>query len=234
MAIALAPVSEIITAAMSDLGFVRTAQRVPVLDAINRTERFLANLGSMLYLDRRTTLALNTADNDTAAPDDYGYGKNAKIIDPRSTLNNPELSYLPPGEFDQIGNSPTGNAIETNRPAYWTFSFVGASPAKMIVFAPSNTTGGTITYTFQYQRRVELLADSGSSFSLVPPGWEMTLLLDSAVWLIKDHLHWPISQRFEDRLDGQMAAFLSEQMVSKPDAGTQADIGIRRALRGAR
>ena len=234
MPLALAPVSEIITAAMSDLGFVRTAQRATVLDALNRTERFLANLGSMLYLDRRTTLALTTADGDVAAPDDYAYGKRAAIIDPRAALDLRELTYLPPGEFDLIGASPGGNVIDTTRPSYWTFSFVGASPAKMIVFAPSNTSGSTITYTFQYQRRVDLLTDSGASFSLVPAGWEMTLLLDSAVWLIKDHLHWPISQRFEDRLDGQVAAFLSEQMVSKPDAGTQSDIGLRRQLRGAR
>lgn len=233
MTIALAPVSEIIAAAMLDLGFVRTAQRVTVLDALNRTERFLANLGSMLYLERRTTLALATADNDTAAPDDYAYGKKAVIVDPRAALDSRELTYLPPGEFDTIGQSPTGNTIDTSRPSYWTFTFTTATPTKMIVFAPSNTTGSTITYTFQYQRRVELLTDSGA-FSLVPPGWEMTLLLDCAVWLIKDKLHWPVSQRFEERLDSQMAAFLSEQMVAKPDAGTDADISLRRALRGAR
>lgn len=200
-------------------GSADAAKRLIVLDALNKSEKFIAQQGSFLYLSKRSTINLLSATSSVASPADYDYGKAAAIIGDLGPL---EFKRL--GEFDAVilRTSSTGYSIRNDRPSFWTFAF--SAGVATIFFGPANTSGGTIAYTFTYQRTVVDLLDNSVSVSLLPEGYEQTILVDRAEWLIKDKLAAPMSPTFVQSITEGLQQFYGSQRTNKPEAITDPEI----------
>lgn len=186
--------------------------RTRALTELNRAHRWIAQQGSFLYLSKRSSLTVLSAASSAAAPADYDYGKAAALVGESGIIEYREL-----GVFDAVGLRTGGNVFRGNRPAYWTFAMATTTPT--IFVKPANTTGGNITYTFTYQRRVDALVD-GAGTTALPEGYEDTILLDRAELVAKRLLGIPVTQRFEQELQEQIGTFFSAQRTTKPEAHT--------------
>lgn len=194
-----------------------SAKRAIALEALNVSEKYISQQGSFLYLSKRSSLSVNSGASSAAAPADFDYGKAATLVGDAGPLE-----YLPLGDFDAAAVRAAGNLVRTDRPGYWTFAFSGTTAT--IFVKPTNGTGSSLSLTFVYQKFVADLADTGSSFSLLPEGVEKTLLLDRAEWWLKDKLGIPMRPKFIADLEDQLQAFYNAQRATKPEAQTDPEI----------
>lgn len=196
--------------------------RAQLLRQLNNSERWISQQGSFLYLQQRVTLALAHLATTVAAPTNPQLDslKTATIAGDYGPL-----VYYPTGEFDEMAMDQT-NAIRTTQPSSWTLAMSGT--VLTIFFDRQNQSGGLITYTFAYQRTPIDLVDLNSSFSLLPEGYERTLLMDRAEREIKRILRIPIEPWKLSEFEESMQAFASSQRTTKPEATTDAEIAAKK------
>lgn len=167
-------VATLITDLCTRMGWSSTdsTARADALRQLNIEERRISQPYSMLYLqvvDTTSVALANTASSVTLPTCDFG--KPLTIVG----LQFREIDALHEADDDTYGD------YQSTRPGFWSVANTTATPpVPTIYFSRANTTGSTITYTSIYQRIVAALTDSSSSFSVLPEGYEDTLLLDSA------------------------------------------------------
>lgn len=201
------------------------AHRAKCLLALNNQEKAISQRGSLSYLSVRTTLPLANNLQKLAVPTNPNFDpvKAAAISDDIGPL-----TFLPIGDFDLVPLDTGYLVTRINRPGYWTVARDGAG-GLTIFFDVMNTTGNTINFNFTYQQTVLTLADATNSFSLLPLGYENTLLLDAAEIELKRILHIPIQQWKLDGHSADMEHFYAANRTEKPEAKTDEDITDQKA-----
>lgn len=196
------------------------AHRAKCLLALNNQEKTISQRGSWEYLSVRTTLGLNNGVQKLVVPSSPQFDplKAAAIADDLGPL-----TYLPVGDFDSIPLDTAYLIVRTNRPGYWTLARDGAS-GLTIFFDKANTIGSTITFNITYQQTVLALTDANNSFSLLPEGYEKTILLDAAELELKRILRIPIPQWKLEDFKEAMQMFYAANRTTKPEAKTDEDI----------
>lgn len=207
-------IAALITEGCSRLGLdtVTAGHRARVLAALNEAERFISQPGSFLYLQKKYSVTLNSAASSVPLPTspaiDFGKSMSLRIIGEPGYM-----TYVSPDRFMTKAGA-SFYALRNDRPAAWTL-MRDASQVLTIYVDPANTTGGNLTLELTAQMAVTALVDSGSNFSLLPDGYELTLLLGRAVAQVKWQLDRPDWKPKQDETDQLLQLFHAGQRVSK-------------------
>jgi hypothetical protein len=211
---------------ITQVGFNVTAntadqERVDCLNALNWAEQELAQAEALKYLERRAALTLNSGASTVAVPAGVDFGKDIYI---ENSTGDGIIPILPARKFAAM-SAPTYDRI-TQTPSGATIAADSGTDALTIYFKPANTSGGNLALTLVYQKIPAALTDSNVSNSLLPEGYEITLLLRLAEFYIKqrrNEIGWDALKR---DIDGAVAAFYSKQRSGKLKSTT--DEGLQR------
>jgi len=197
--------------------------RAKALDFLNDADRYIAKQASCLYLNVTRPIVLASTASTIAAPTNPGwdYSKAATLEDDIGVLR-----FLPRDRF-KSGAVATAYSIRNTRPAVWTIGF-DITQALFLFFDPANTTGAGITYNFSHQRVVTDLADNAGSFSLLPDGDEVTLLLGRAVAEARRILGRAGWQQKQEEVSAQLAVFYDGQRMTKEQPQTDMETQQRK------
>jgi len=202
------------------------AHRAKCLDALNEAERYIATQGSFIYLSKQTTITLvNTPGSNDFLPvptsPAMDYGKFAVIRDATGIL-----TYLPPDQFPN-GGIGTAYLLRPLVPAVWTLGLDSGSVPSFF-FYPANTSVGSVAYTLRYQRAVTDLTDAGNSYSLLPEGYEQTLLIRRAEADLRRTLNRKNWDMLMGEFDKQISSFYNGQRTSKESSKTDNEVAQRK------
>lgn len=173
-------VSTLITDLCGRMGWnsASSTPRADALKALNVAEKWISQRYSLSYLQFKQDIVMAVADSTIAIttfthkPD---MGKTI-IFSPGTFAE--QIAYRPVDQFLEE-NLDTYGMIAVKKPAFWTW-YLNASSAIEFKFKPANTTGGNLTIHAFYQRLVAALTDAANSYSLLPEGYEETILIDRA------------------------------------------------------
>lgn len=200
-----------------------SAHRAKALDFLNDSERYISTRGSWLYLRRKQTFVLANTLSSLAAPSNPAMDPGNQVV---ISDDIGKLTYLSPDDFPGLPASDF-YAIRPTRPSSWTFA-LDSSNIPTIFFDRANTTGGQISYLIDYQRTVVDLADSGASFSLLPDGYEVAVLLEDAEARAMQYLRRAGWEQKRALIDKYIAnEFFSFQRSSKEQTMPDQDVARR-------
>lgn len=150
--------------------------RPDMLRQLNVSQQNILQDHSLSFLAAQGNLSLLTSGggNTVAVPTTIDRGK--AITLGRAAADG-ELEFVPLSEWFRTNVDQYRMSAQTE-PSYFTIAL--ASAVDTFLFKPANTSGGTLTIPYIAQLIPVALTDANSSFSLLPEGWEDTLLLDSA------------------------------------------------------
>lgn len=212
----------LITEGCARLGWPDTdsPKRARVLAAINEGERFIGQPFSVLYLQRKYSFTIGNSASSVAMPTspavDYGKAMSLRIVGQPGYLR-----YVPADRF-VVGAMASYYDVGEDYPAVWTF-MRDASGTMTIYVDPANTSGGNLTFELTAQQAVADLTDSSSNFSLLPDGYELTLLLGRAEAQIRRQLSRPDWKSKQDEFDDMLQAFYMSQRTTKTQPKTDAE-----------
>jgi len=131
---------------------------------------------SLSFLAAQGTLSLLTSGggNSVAVPTTIDRGK---AITLGRASGDGELEYVPQSDWFRT-NIDTYRQASQAEPSYFTIALVAG--VDTFLFKPANTSGGTLSIPYMAQLIPVAMTDANNSFSMLPEGWEDTLLLDSA------------------------------------------------------
>lgn len=184
--------------------------RAKGLKVLNKSERRIAQRGSMTYLNHRNAaFSLGNGAETLAVPTSpaMDYGKAATITGP-----NGPLEFVPIDQFYSV-NRFTYNAVDVTKPSRWTLV-----DSATILFDRPNTSGVAYVMTLLYQKAIAALVDTGASFSLLPDGYEWTLLLIDAEIQWKRELERPLDQWVIEDHAAALESFYDAQWARKPES----------------
>lgn len=129
--------------------------------------RFMLDNGTVSLLNNASSAAVPTTIDDSKA---MALGRSG---------GDGKLQYVPPDEWfitqQDTYRQPAGELLI---PSFYTI--VQVAGARTFLFKPSNTSGGTLAIPYLAQLIPVAMTDAGNSFSMLPEGFEDTLLLDHA------------------------------------------------------
>lgn len=184
--------------------------RAAALVALNRSERTIAQKGSLLYLSFDTALTLANSAATVAIPATVDASKQMSLGKPS---NGGELPIVPPDRAHAMPINTYG-AWNANKPSVASIQNDGTG-ALQLRFVPTNTSGSGIVYTLTAQMLPVALTDSGSSFSTLPEGYEQSLLLRHAEHQEKAALSIPISPVAVEDLDSDLKMFVAAHRTGR-------------------
>lgn len=155
------------------------AERVDALNALNYAEKFIAQSEALSYLDFFSTLAV-AGSGLVAIPSDCDYGKDYAIENAEGT---DVIAFKPKDEFSRYSSSTYDRVATT--PFVHTIIIDSADSTLKFRFKPAVAATLNITY----QKIPPALTDAGGSFSMLPEGYELTILLTVAEQYIKRRKH---------------------------------------------
>jgi hypothetical protein len=190
-------------------------ERVTCLNAVNVCEQLIAQSESLMYLMHETTLTLATARDYVAVPTNppVDFGKEIVLGVPGGEG---VIEYRPPDKFVAIRIS-TAYAISSD-PSYYTIVVDQNTSERRFRFKPANSSGSTMTIPFWYQRVPPALTDAGSSYSSLPEGYELTLLLPMAAEYLKSNRNEFGVEKLSAALAAQLEEFYGKQRANKERA----------------
>lgn len=155
-----------------------SAERLDALRMLNASQSTVLQDHSLRFLVDEGTLTLLSAGSSVAVPTTIDDGKLISLGRPGG---DGEIVYVPPDEWfrtnlDTYRQPATGNSA--THPSYYTISRVAG--VNTFLFKPSNTSGGNLSIPYKAQAVPVAMTDSASSFSVLPEGWEDSLLIDHA------------------------------------------------------
>jgi hypothetical protein len=184
-------------------------ERKDALVAINEAEQHIAQAESLRHLSvyDSTTLNLVIAATNVALPSNLDLGKDITIENPNGGV----LEYLPPDEFAAITAS-RGNSFALT-PSYYTIRYILSVPEFRFYFKPLPATN--VILSIDYQRIPPALTDASNSFSTLPEGYELTLLLERAEAELKRQLRRPGWEEATTISNDRLQRFYSQFRSSK-------------------
>lgn len=150
-----------------------SAERVDLLRQLNVSQMSILQDYSLRFLETDGTLALANSASTVAVPTTIDDGKTMTL---GKSTGDGELTYVEPDAWYKTF-APTTSPPTT--PLFYTISLV--SGTLTFSFKPTNTSGSSINIPYKAQLiPVAMATDATNVYSVLPEGWEDTLLLDHA------------------------------------------------------
>lgn len=201
-----------------------SADRTNALNALIEAAHAIQQLGSLNYLEFRTTISLPNGQDfidleSLTWAGTIDIGKQVTIGLPGGRKG--ALQFLGKKEFFTTPQWEYG-AWNTNQPSYWTFAVTavaaGASGLRRIQFDRVNTTGGPLVFPITAQQLPATIDDTANTTMSLPEGYEITLALPYAEMEEKrklnhsgwKELHAALFGDDEERIGGRLGRFLAQ------------------------
>jgi hypothetical protein len=182
-------------------------QRIDCLNALNFAESYIAQSEALKYLDVRTTISANAAAVAVPTNPAIDFGKDY-VLETSDGLA--RIEVVPPDEFAARGSETFDRIVSKAAVAMLA---VDASDATLKWFFKPTPSAETIPLT--YQRVPAALTDSGGSTSLLPEGYELTLLLMIAEAYVKRRRNSLESDFLDASTRALLDQFYDKQRTSK-------------------
>lgn len=159
-----------------DLDSTDSSVRADMLRQLNISQQAVLQDHSLRFMTTSDTLSLATANSSAAVPTTLDDGKTMTL---GRAGGDGALTYVPPDEWFTTRidtyREPTSQA---SIPSCYTIAQVAG--VRTFLFKPGNTSGGTLSIPYLAQLIPVVMTDASNSYSMLPEGWEDTLLLDHA------------------------------------------------------
>lgn len=198
------------------LGYAATPtadQRAAALKLLQAAEVWIAQQGSLKYLERDTTITLGNGLDFIDMPGWVDFGKTMSLSLPDG---NGELKILPADQFRR-DTKYTYGAWNLTSPKSCHIARDTTGATIRFIFDRSNATGGNLVYPFSAQQLPNTITDSATAGtgSSLPEGYEISLLLKRAEFEGKREVRSLVSQKEYEDLDAQMEHFFDQYRSSK-------------------
>lgn len=162
-------------------------ERVDALNALNYCDQLIAQSEALMYLTTETSIALPNNQDYVALPANpvIDFGKDIVLEQPGGEGI---IEYRPPDKFAALRTSVGAYVIGAD-PAYYTIVRDHATGERRFKFKPKNSSGGPLTIPLVAQVVPPAMTDDGASKSMLPDGYELTLLLPAAQEYIQANRH---------------------------------------------
>lgn len=187
------------------------AQRAAALKLLQAAEGWIAQQGSLKYLERDTTITLANGLDFIDMPAWVDFGKTMSLSLPDG---NGELKILPADQFRR-DTKYTYGAWNLTSPKSCHIARDTTGATIRFIFDRSNTTGGNLVYPFSAQQLPSTLADDTNTHSSLPDGYEISLLLKRAEFEGKREVRALVSQKEFEDFEAQMGHFFDQYRSSK-------------------
>lgn len=208
-----------------DLDPTDSAVRADMLRQLNISHHAALQDHSLRFIEDYGSVALPSAASAVAVPTTLDDGKAMRLGRP---AGDGELRYVPPDEWFRT-RVDTYREPSSTAPSDYTIAQV--SGVRTLLFKPSNTSGGTLTIPYVAQLIPVAISDSGSSFSMLPEGWEDTLLLDDAEAEIRRFQGEPFWQDMKARANDKKERLYNSYRTTKEQPLTDREQPERKAAR---
>ena len=179
------------------------AERIDCLNAVNFAEQFIAQAEALSYLRTLGSLTANAA--TVAVPTDIDLGKDYTIETSSGTA---VVEHKAPDEF-ALYAAPTFERITAKAACHMIVREAGALKFR---FKP---TPSAETLPITYQAIPPALTDVNTSYSMLPEGYELTLLLTIAEQYIKRRKHAQDADFLDAATKDMLGAFYDKYRDSK-------------------
>lgn len=228
-------VDNLITNLCTRMGWATTSASVPRADALrqlNIEERRISQSHSLSYLLVKTTIDIASTASTAVVPTTpaMDVGKSWSIGRSLADAKG-KLIYVPPDEFEEMVIDGYGDWTATSPTIVMLANTTADPPVPTFHFKPANTTGATLTLPITYQRVVAALTDGPSSYSVLPEGYEDTLLLESAEAELKRQRREPGWDVLAMRVEKAVGMFYQGYRISREKPTTDREQEERKIAR---
>lgn len=179
-----------------------SADRTDMLRQLNISQQQLTQEESLSFMLADDTLTLNSAASSAAVPSTIDVGKGVTL---GRASGDGEIEWVPPDEWYRT-HLDTYRMPSQAAPSYFTIARV--SSVSTFLFKPPNTSGGPLTIPYKAHIVATALTDATDSLSVLPEGWENTILLDLAELELRKLNGEPIPEYLPPRVrDGRKALY---------------------------
>lgn len=185
-------------------------ERIDALAACNFAEQFIAQAEALSYLRVRSTLSANAT--GVAVPADLDFGKDYTIETSDVT---DVVAYKSPDEFARFASADYDRVA--SKAAVHLLAVDGSDSILKFFFKPTPVTE---VLPITYQQIPPALTDSNASFSLLPAGYEVTILLTVAEQYIKRRRHAIDADFLDAAAKDMLGAFYDKFRDNKQKAVT--------------
>lgn len=198
--------------------------RADMLLRLNASQHDIVQGRSLRFLVAQGTVTLNSAASTAAVPTTIDDGKALTL---GRASSDGEIEYVPLDEWYRTNLDAYG-AITQTEPSHYTIAQV--SSALTFLFKPGNTSGAGLTIPYLAQLIPTAIADS-STTSILPEGWEVTLLLLDAEAEERRILGYASWAEMKVRADTLREALYESYRTSKEQPMTDREQAERKAAR---
>lgn len=208
-------------------GTTTDKERVTALRALDLCEKYLSQGGAYKHLETRDSIYLEPDADTVEIPDGMDFGKDYTLWSPDGLGRvdvKPADQFTPnsASAYDSIGTTPLCAMLACD-----------AADGKMkFWFNRANATLNEIAYPISFQRQVVNLTDGVAgpgTESVLPEGYEITILLPCAEELIKSRRSDPSLVALSPRLQERVAAFYDKYRSNKKDTVTDSNLQRRKS-----
>ena len=223
------PASTLITnlAQRLDLDSTDATTRADMLRQLNISQQNVLQDHSLSFMSTSGTLSLPTSGggNSVAVPTTIDRGKALTL---GRAVGDGEIEYVAQADWYRTNNDTYRMPTQTE-PSYYTIALV--SGVDTFLFKPANTSGGTLTIPYLAQLVPVAMTDAGGSFSMLPEGWEDTLLLDAAEAELRRFHGEPFWQEVFTRANDKKERLYSSYRTTKDQPNTDREQEERKVSR---
>lgn len=187
-----------------------TNARPDMLRQLNISQKMICQDHSLRFLASNGSLTVVAS--ACAVPNTIDDGKAMTLSKPS---RDGEIVYVPPDEWFTQRVDTYGEGAAPTEPTRYTIAQVGG--ALTFLFLPS-ALGATVPYIAQLL--VTDMTDAGGSTSVLPAGWEDTLLLDHAEAELRRAMNEPQWIELNARVDDKKERLYSSYRTTKEQAMT--------------
>lgn len=183
--------------------------RADALRQLNISQKMICQDHSLRFLNGSGTVSVIASSVTVPATID-----DSKMMTLGKPSSDGEIEYVPPDEWFRTRTDLYGEGAVPTEPSHYTVAVVGG--VLKLLFLPAALTA---TVPYLAQLLVTDMADGGG-FSVLPEGWEDTLLLDHAEMEMRRFLDEPQWQQLEARVNDKKERLYSSYRTTKEQAMT--------------
>lgn len=200
--------SQLITDLLKRMGLdsAGATERADALRQLNYSQAEICNEHSLRFL--MSSGNLTVVASACAVPSTIDDSKTMTLGRPSG---DGEIIYVEVDRWWQIGVDTYGQGFAQTEPTHYTIAGAG------FLFKP---TGLSATVPYLAQLRATDMTDSGASFSVLPEGWEQTLLLIDAEYELRRVNNEPQTSELKQRAMAKREALYGSYRTSKIQAKT--------------
>lgn len=202
-----------------------SAERLDALRQLNISQTTLVQDHSLRFLNTNGTITLNSAASSAAMPTTLDDGKSFTL---GRAASDGEIDYVPPDEWFRT-NLDTYRMPTQTGPSFYTVAVV--SGTLTILFKPGNTSGSSMAIPYMGQALATVMTDATNSFSVLPEGWEDSLLLDHAEIELRRFNNEPVPDYLAQRAMDKQERLYSSYRTTKEQAMTDREQEERKVAR---